>query len=228
VSSAPTPPNGLGGGTLCDWYRADDIAVADGAVVLASDVVDASGNGHTFNNQASNVKHVAGGPPGRTWIQAGYFTNSSGSSPVPTGDATYFGIILSGSSGNQGIMGSVANNDGAYLRLGAFKLAFFGNSVGGGGGASTITIASGTWTPFIMTYATATGSTTWQVGSSSETVAGTVGKTFRSPGTSRAIGVESFSGGLDSVFSGGWSELGRYSSVLSSGDLTALWAYLTT
>jgi hypothetical protein len=227
VAAATSPPNTLGGGTLCDWYNADAITgLAHGATVGGA-VIDSSGNGHTYNTAVLTSSFQVGtGYMGRNCVFGGGFYNTTGSAPVPTGDATYFGIIKTSSAVNQGILGSVGNNGGAYLRLGAFKLNFFANHVGGGGGASTIVFSSGVWTPFLMTYTQSSGSTFWRVGASSETVAGTAGTTFTSPGTTRALGLERWGTTSSDVFSGGWTEIGRYSSVLSEGDLTALWTYL--
>jgi hypothetical protein len=217
-------------GSLCDWYKADAITgVAANATVGVGSVVDSSGNSHTFNGASgTSTLRVSGGYLDRNWVEGVGFYNTAGSSPVPTGDATYFGIIKTASSALQGLLGSVGNNGGAYLRLNAFKLQFFGNHVGGGGGSSTINFTSGAWTPFIMTYTKTGGSTYYQVGSSSETVSGTSGTTFTSPGTSRALGLERSSIGNSDGFVGGWVELGRYAAVLSAPDLTLLWEYLTT
>jgi hypothetical protein len=214
--------------SLCDWYSAPAITgVADAGAVAPSAIVDASGNSHTFTTGSDGTLRVGTGYLGKTWVEGGYAYTDTGALYVPSGDATLFGIIKTTSSAAQGLMGSVKDDGGQYLRLNALKLELLRNHIAGTA-ASTLTFTSGTWAPFLMTYTQSTGSTFIRIGTGSETVSGTSGATFVSPGTSRAIGVERSSGGVADALSGGWSHLGRYDMVLSADDLAALWLWLTT
>lgn len=145
-----------------------------------------------------------------------------GATPVPTGDLTYFGVIKPTSSSVQSLIGT-AGGGGAQLRLNAYKLELDRDAVAQVA-ISTITFTTATWAIFIVTYTKATGSTTFRIGSQTETIAGTSGVTWTSPGTLRAL----FNHGstASNQFSGGWAEIGRYTSVLSGPDQATLLAGL--
>lgn len=214
--------------TLADWYKADAITgVSNGASVASSNIVDSSGNGHTFSSgSTSAVLRVGTGPNGRSWVDhtsGGYFGSSTATQPVPSGDLTYFGIIKATSSSIQSLLGSVSSG-GAQLRLNAFKLELDRDGVASVG-TSTLTFTSGVFAPFLVTYTKSSGSMKIRIGASTQTISGASGASFSSPGSQRNL--MSYRGGSSNIFSGGWVEIGRFTSVLSNPDEAVLWDYLS-
>ena len=220
---------------LADWYSADAITgTAIDATVAAGNIVDGSGNGHTFTGYtwSSGAPLRTGGYNGRRWVDHGANPTGYLGPPsllaMPSGDVTFFGIIKVNTTGsNQTIISG--GPSAPSLRMDTSnRLVVLKDNVAGVG-SSTLTLTNGTWTPFIVTYTQSTGSMTFQIGASSETVSGTAGTTF-SQTVTRTIGDrdnvlhELWGGGAGT----GWVELGRYHVALNSTDRTGLMSYLTT
>lgn len=225
VAAAP-PPNTLGGGTLLEWYKADAVTgVSDGADIPQANLVDQSGNSHNFTSKTGNGAklRVGTGPNSTNWLD---FTLGGGyagpSVAAPAGDFTFFAVLKTPSSAIQSLIGSVGNG-GAQLRLNAYKIELDRDAVAQVG-ISTNLLTTATWTVLIVTYTKATGSIFIRIGSVTQTISGTSGVTFTSPG-----GVNLFNYQATAVnnFLGGCTELCRWTSVLPGGDLTSLYSYAT-
>lgn len=222
--SSTTPPNLLGGGTLLDWWRSDAVTgVSDGSQVPAASLVDQGSNAHNFTSISGGggVLRVGTGPNSKNWMDFSTPGGYSGASVTePAGDFTYFAVIKTASSTVQDVVGAVGTG-GAELQLSAFRLNVNRDGVAGVA-SSQIVLRSAVWSVVIVTYVKSTGVTTFRIDNVSHAVAGTSGVTFTSPG---AVRLGSYQGGGTFNFGGGMLEVGRYTSVLSSGDLALLLAY---
>lgn len=209
--------------TLVDWYKAGAITgVADGGTVGFASIVDSSPQGRTFTSGSGGTLRKGTGYNSRDWVQhagAQYYEGAAPAGGAIVNDWTFFGIIKTTSSGIQSLLG--ATSSGPYIRLDTFKLAMLKDSTATLG-TSTLTLSSDVWTPVIASYKSSTGAIRIRVGASSETISGTAGLSFGN--TTRSLGRRA--GNNSEYLTGGWVELGRYNSVLSSADETSLMTYL--
>ena len=235
---APSAGGGGGGGSLptsitglVDWYKADAITgVSVGSFIPAANIVDSSGNAHTFDTLTfSNAATLrSGGYNNRAWADhstsAGGGYKGASATPQITTDLTFFGIMKVTAAGYQGIMGGGAA--APYLRIatGTRLFALISDNTAQVG-IFTLAFATDTFTPFIVTYTKSSGSMTLDLGASSETVAGTANISWAATPT-RTLG-DRDNASHDGWTTGGWVELGRYNKALSSLERTGLLAYLT-
>lgn len=216
-------PDTLGGSSLAAWFKADAITgFTDGAALTSW--VDSSGHANTLNNVsgAAPKYRATGGPLGLPCVDhtiaVGGINRSNVVSGMATGDYTYFMVVQSGSTAIQSLMQGGVNT--AQIRLNNLKVELDKAGVVAIK-TSTTGLTSNTWTIVIATYTSVGSVVHFDIGGTTEnySVGGTT--TFSNSGL--------FYGNYQITynrFNGKMAEIGFYSSVLSSGDLTDLKAYL--
>jgi hypothetical protein len=221
-------PDALGGGTLNTWFKADAITgIGDGAALTAWS--DSSSGGHSVDTVAGTAPkyRAAGGPNSLPYVDhtvaAGGLMSSTIYSTMPSGDITYFMVVQTGSSAIQNLMNA---RDATYAGAAEIRLNNYKVEVLRSGftllKTSTAALALNAWTIVLVTFTSIGAVVYFDIGGTTEayTLGGT--QTFIPYGTT--VGTYR---GQSSHFNGKIAEIGLYSSVLSSGDLTSLKSYLT-
>jgi hypothetical protein len=210
------------------WLKADAITgFADGASLTSW--VDSSGNANTVaTGYGTNPKYRAtGGPLGLPCVDhtvAAGSLGKVGSHGLPTGDFTYFMVIQSGSSAVQNIMNANftdSANNSAEVRLDNYNIAILKSGVSQVK-KSAAALTPNTWTLVVVTFTSVGSVVHFDIGGTVEdySVGGTT--TFNDRGN---FSYGSYQFG-STLFNGKTAEIGLYTSVLSSGDLISLKAYL--
>jgi hypothetical protein len=142
---------------------------------------------------------------------------------MPAGDYTYFMVVQSGSTAVQSVMNGGVDSVGGHpqIRLNNLKIELDKSGISAIK-TSTAALPVNTWTIVIATFTSVGSVVHFDIGGTTEdySVGGTT--TF----TTGNLGYGSYGTG-STLFNGKMAEIGLYSSVLSSGDLTSLKAYLT-
>lgn len=221
----PIPYTLGGGNTLNTWINATDIAGTDGSSVTS--ITESSPNARVLNTVSGTapVLRTTAGPNGTHILDhtggAGGLYSATGGVATPVGDLTYFAVVKNPTSTEQPLM------MGQYwylphLSIGAdghYKLIF--NGMPTTFAVSTTPIGSG-WSIAVITFTKATSSTHLDINDTVEDVSlGAVADAF--------FGDQGVSYGkyFDTIyFAGQTAEIGMYSSILSSTDITTLKNYL--
>ena len=214
--------------SLAAWFKADAITgFADGAALTSW--VDSSAQINTVNTVAGTAPkyRATGGPLGLPCVDhtvAAGGLNRSTAVGIPRNDYTYFMVVQSGSTAIQSLMNGSAQDitapGEAQIRLNNLKIELDKSGVKGIK-ASATGLAANTWTVVIVTFTSVGEIVHFDIGGTVEDYA--LGGTLTFNANDLSYGNYR---GTGNFFNGKMAEIGLYSSVLSSGDLADLKAYL--